>query len=315
MSQILSVDLIHIGGISQGIAVSGNPAKPALLILHGGGLPLPGVASKNDYSVLSENFLVVYWDQRGAGRSAQGGLNVNNMKIDNFLADVQEISEYIKMEYDKEKLYLLGHSWGSMLGMRSVLEHPENYYAYVGVSQQLKVTSSDELVYRDLRTIAMSQNNKSLSRKLEKLGPPPYQLDDWMLLRALVARSNGLVSGEGEIGLFGMLRKMFGSYLGNRDYGLFEVFRVQRNMNTVLSYIYNDMLAYDMTKVSSLEVPVLLFQGKHDLNSHPDISRMWFDGLDSSDKTWISFDDSAHMPMWEEPEKFQLELVRLLQFD
>ena len=108
---------------------------------------------------------------------------------------------------------------------------------------------------------------------------------------------------------------MFGSYLGNRDYGLFEVFSVQRNMQSVMSYIYEDMLSYDMTKVTSLEVPVILFQGKHDLNSHPDISRKWFDNLDSSEKTWISFDDSAHMPMWEESVKFQFELVRLLQFD
>lgn len=315
MDQIRSVDTISIGGIPQGIAVSGNPAKPALLILHGGGLPLPGVASKNEYSILSDNFLVVYWDQRGAGRSVHRELNASNMKISNFLADVQEITEYVKREYSKEKLYLLGHSWGSMLGMRSVLEHPENYHAYVGVSQQIQVTSSDELVYRNLHALAINQGNKSLLRKLDELGLPPYQLEDWLRLRESVGRSNGLVSGKGEVGLFGMLSKMFGSYLGNPDYDLFEMFRVQRNMNTVMSYIYDDMLAYDMAKVRSLEVPVILFQGKYDLNSHPDIARGWFDNLQSPDKTWISFEASAHMPMWEESEKFQMELVRLLKFD
>jgi len=315
MNQIRSLDLIQIGGIPQGIAVSGNPEKPALLILHGGGLPLPGVASKNDYSILSENFLLVLWDQRGTGQSAHNTLNANTMKLGNFLADIQEITEYIKMTYKKDKLYLLGHSWGSMLGIRSVLEHPENYYAYIGISQQVHVSNSDKLVYRDLRTAASTQSNKALFRKLDKLGPPPYQLGEWLQLRELVARNNGLVSGQGEIGLTGMLAKMFGSYLGNRDYGLFEMFRVQRNMNTVMSYIYNDMLSYDMTKTTSLEVPVILFQGKHDLNSHPEIARSWFDKLQSPEKTWIGFNASAHMPMWEEPEKFQLELVRLLKYD
>jgi len=315
MNQIRSLDLIAIGGISQGIAVSGDPAKPALLILHGGGLPLPGVASRKDYSLLSENFLLVFWDQRGTGKSAHSQLNAKTMSIGKFLADVQEITEYIKRTYNKDKLYLLGHSWGSMLGMLSVIEHPENYYAYAGVSQQIHVSSSDEQVYRDLYSQAINQGNTSLQRKLDDLGPPPYQLNNWLQLRELVARSNGLVSGQGEIGLFGMLARMFGSYLANRDYGLFEMFRVQRNLNTVMSYIYDDMISYDMRKVSSLEVPVILFQGKHDLNSHPDIARKWFEKLHSTDKTWIDFDASAHMPMWEESEKFQLELLRLLKFD
>ncbi len=315
MNQIRLVDSISIGGISQGIAVTGDPTKQALLILHGGGLPLPGVASKKDFPILSENFLVVYWDQRGAGKSAHSELNATNMDIGNFLADVQEITEYIKKEYGKDKLYLLGHSWGSVLGMRTVLEHPENYHAYVGVSQQIHVTGSDELVYRDLRVKAASQGNKSMAQKLDELGPPPYSLNDWLKLRELVARNGGLVSGQGEIGLFGMLGKMFGSYLGNRDFDLFEVFRVQRNMNSVMSYIYNDLIAYDMSSVSAFDVPVILFQGKHDLNSHPDNARAWFDALGSPEKFWIDFDYSAHMPMWEESEKFQLELVRLLQYD
>lgn len=315
MNQTHSVEQILIGGISQGIAVTGDPAKPALLMLHGGGLPLPGVASKDDYPVLSENFLVVYWDQRGTGLSANGNHNTDDMKIGNFLSDVQEITEYIKKTYDKEKLYLLGHSWGSMLGIRSVIEHPENYYAYIGVSQQLRVTLSDELVHEHLVTLATDQGDDSLRQKLEELGPPPYELDRWLQLRELAARNGGLVSGEGEMGLLGLLARMFGSFFGNPDYGMFEMFRVQRNMNSVMSYIYDDMLSYDMTEITSVEVPVVLFHGQHDLNSHPDIAHEWFDNLESSNKVWISFEKSAHMPMWEEPEKFQTELVRLLQFD
>ena len=124
-----------------------------------------------------------------------------------------------------------------------------------------------------------------MNRKLDELGPPPYALEQGLALRELVARSGGLVSGEGEIGLFGMLGKMFGSYLGNSDYGLLEAFRVQRNMNYVMSHTYPDMLAFDMSSTTSLEVPVVLFHGSYDLNSHPDIAREWFDKLDSTNKT------------------------------
>lgn len=308
---IAEVEQLEIGNIPQGIAISGNPENPALLILHGGGLPLPGVASKSNYPLLQEHFLLIFWDQRGAGRSTHQSLNTGNMSIENFLSDVEELTEYVKTRFNKEKLYLLGHSWGSMIGLASVVRNPDNYYAYVGVSQQINLRESDDLVFAELSRRA---DQASLSKKLNQLGPPPYEsVGDWLALRELVARNGGMVSGQGEVGMFGMLGKMFGSFMFNRDYGWFELFRIQRNMNFVMEHTYSDIKAFDMSAVNTLEIPILLLHGSNDLNSHPQVAKDWLEQLNAPNKNWVDLERSAHMPMWEEPDTFQRLVIEVLQ--
>lgn len=305
------VEQLEIGHVPQGIAVSGNPENPVLLILHGGGLPLPGVASKSRYPFLQKHFLLIFWDQRGTGRSTHESLNTDNMRIENFINDVEEMTQYIKAHYSKEKIYLLGHSWGSMLGLASVMRKPDNYYGYVGVSQQINLSQSDDLVFAELSRYA---DKASLSKKLSLLGSPPYEsVSDWLALREMVARNGGLVSGQGEIGMFGMLRRMFGSFMFNRDYDRFEVFRIQRNMNFVMEHTYRDMMAFDLSGLASLEIPVLLIHGRHDLNSHPQIAKDWLAQLRAPSKKWVELEHSAHMPMWEEPSTFQRQVIKILQ--
>ena len=296
--QIIEVALVELGNIPQRIAISGNIENSIILILHGGGLPLPGVASKNSYRLLSEHFLVVFWDQRGSGLSTHRTLDNGGMGIEDFLSDVVKLTAYLKTRFDREKIYLAGHSWGSMLGLHSVVRHPENYYGYVGIAQQINPQLSDKVAYDDLQRIAAEGRDQSMLRKLDSLGQPPYKgVKDWLRLRELVARNHGLVSGKGEVGLIGLLIRMFGSFLGNRDYSWFEVFRFQKKMNSVLSKIYKDLLAYNMTEVTRLEIPIVLMHGVYDLNSHPEIAKNWFDRLSAPSKAWIEFDQSAHMPM------------------
>ena len=305
------VEQLEIGDVSQGIAVSGNPENPVLLILHGGGLPLPGVASKSSYPLLEEHFLLVFWDQRGVGRSTHQSLSAGNMRIENFLKDVEELTQKLKARYGKDKIYLLGHSWGSMIGLESVMRNPDNYHGYVGVSQQINLQWSDDLVFAEL---SQRSANSSLSRKLNLLGSPPYEsVGDWLALRELVARNGGLVSGQGEIGMFGMLQRMFGSFMLNRDYGWFEVFRIQRNMNFVMEHTYRDMMDFDLSELRTLEIPILLLHGRHDLNSHPQIAKAWLEELDAPSKNWVDLERSAHMPMWEESTAFQQHVIEILQ--
>ena len=308
---VAQVELLEIGNIPQGIAVTGNPENPVLLILHGGGLPLPGVASKSSYRLLEEHFLLVFWDQRGTGKSTHPRLNAGNMSIENFLNDVAEITDYVKARFDKEKIYLLGHSWGSMIGLASVVHNPNEYHGYIGVSQQINLKQSDTLVFSALE---QKSRQDSLEGQLKNLGPPPYDLvSDWLALRELVARHGGLVSGKGDIGMIGLLRHMFGSYLFNRDYPWFELFRVQRNMNFVMEHTYADMLAFDMSDVSALQIPILLLHGSHDLNSHPQVAKHWLEQLDAPSKRWVDLERSAHMPMWEQGECFQRQVIEILK--
>lgn len=308
--QLSQVSMIEIGGIKQGIAITGNVENPALLILHGGGLPLPGVASRQNYPLLAERYLLIFWDQRGVGTSSDKELPLRELRLQRYLDDIEELTEYVKKEFNKSKIFLLGHSWGSMLGLAAVADHPEDYFAYIGVSQQIDVNASDRQVYTILDQVEDGEKPSSVTKKLRQIGRPPYEsVADWLLLRELVARSGGLVSGKGEVGMLGMLSRMMGSFMWNRDFPWFEVFRFQKKMNSTLASVYPDMLAYDQTSLDLIEIPVALFHGQYDLNALPAIAEAWLSNLMAPDKQFVEFSDSAHMPMWEEPEKFQQQVI------
>ena len=313
--QIQEIETLNIGGINQYIYHSGDPTKPVLLILHGGGLPLPGIASKNRYQTLSENFLVVYWDQRGTGLSTSDKLNKTNMRLIDYVNDVKEITAHLKSRYGREKIYLLGHSWGSMIGLEVIENAANDYYAYIGLSQQINLGNSDSAVYEELIGRLEAEGNETGMTQLRDLGAPPYKnVSDWLLLREIVAQNKGLVSGMGDIGMLGMVAEMVGGFIWNFDYPWFETFRINGNMNRTMENIYDEMMAYNRSGLNRLTIPTAFIHGKHDLNSHPQPLRKWYASLESPQKQLLEFSQSAHMPMWEEKAKFQEEVVKFFKF-
>jgi len=81
---------------------------------------------------LENYFTVVYWDQRGTGKSTNKNMPGNSFTIDRFIADTHELTTYLKGKFKKNKIFLLGHSWGSLLGIRTIAKYPNDYYAFVG---------------------------------------------------------------------------------------------------------------------------------------------------------------------------------------
>jgi pimeloyl-ACP methyl ester carboxylesterase len=314
-NQFSELEALDIGGISQSLLYRGDVSKPILLILHGGGLPLPGIASKNRYSELNKNFLVVFWDQRGTGLATSELLNKSNMKLENYVADVVDITKHLKQRFHREKIILLGHSWGSIIGLEVISKHPDDYLAYIGISQQISVNESDTLVYRELiERSKLAHSPKADHGDLSQLGEPPYKtVEEWLILREIVAKSGGLVSGKGDIGMLGMIKKMVGPFIWNFDYPWFETFRINGNMNFTMNNIYDEMMAVDFTNLNSIEIPTIFIHGVHDLNSHPLPFQKWFNNLKSPHKKYIQFKKSAHMPMWEEKSKFQSEIIEYIK--
>jgi pimeloyl-ACP methyl ester carboxylesterase len=307
--QIVEVHRLEIGGIQQGIAISGDPSRPALLILHGGGLPLPGVASKERYRLLADHFLLIFWDQRGTGISSNDQLTKDQFRLSRFVDDVAEITDYVKRKYNKDRIFLLGHSWGSMIALAVIQSNPQDYIAYIGVAQQINLRNSDAAIYKKL----LDDPDTKQLKALNKIGPPPYdKVEDWLTLRETVARNNGLVSGRGDIGMLGLLARMLGSFTFNSDYSFTEPFRIQSRMNTTLDFIYDDMIAFNESKSTSVAIPVVLFHGSYDLNSDPAIARSWYDELKAPAKRFVEFDKSAHMIMWEQPHEFELQVINSL---
>ena len=129
---IASLEKIRLGGIEQIVLIrSKDVSNPILLFLHGGpGSPLMPFAHVSDRE-LEKEFIVVHWDQRGAGKSYSKNTNPANLTIEHYLSDTHELIRYLCERFGKEKVFLLGHSWGSYLGIMTTHRHPELLHAYI----------------------------------------------------------------------------------------------------------------------------------------------------------------------------------------
>lgn len=138
--------------------------KPILLYLHGG----PGLAQTPItfpyFKELEKDFIVVFWDQRGAGKSFNGFNPSKYQTVDSFIEDTKEITKYLINKFNKEKIYLIGNSWGSLLGMETIKKYPELYYAYVGTGQMVDVQENLKKSYDLIFNIAIENKDKELEK-------------------------------------------------------------------------------------------------------------------------------------------------------
>ncbi len=133
---ISSIEKITLGGQEQYLIIRGaDSTKPVMLFLHGGP-GFPEFALLKEYNSAIENdFVMVYWEQRGAGKSFSKYIPAESLNITQLISDTRELSEILAMRFKQDKIYLMGHSWGSFLGILSAYQHPELYHAYFGVGQ------------------------------------------------------------------------------------------------------------------------------------------------------------------------------------
>ena len=175
-SRIDSIESIKIGGIEQWISLRANDiTNPIILFLHGG----PGTAqisfSRKSQSKLEKDFLVVNWDQRGAGKSYMHSIRKDDMKIENFVFDAIELVEALLQRFRQKRVFLVGHSWGSIIGAKLLFKRPDLVWAYIGVGQVVDMKRGEELSYRFTFDEAKRQNNLKAISELQRAGQPPYE--------------------------------------------------------------------------------------------------------------------------------------------
>jgi len=168
-NSIASLEQVSLGDLKQFILIRGrNRTHPLLLFLHGGpGMPAMYLAHRFQKR-LEDHFVVVHWDRRGAGKSYNKDIPLETMNVEQMIADTCELIRYLKRCFDQEKIYLVGHSWGTYLGMLVVHRHPELFYAYVGIGQLTgKGHDSQEITEiqdRFIRQCALETNKQEALR-------------------------------------------------------------------------------------------------------------------------------------------------------
>jgi pimeloyl-ACP methyl ester carboxylesterase len=314
---IISLEKIKIGNINQYISIRGkNTDNPILLYLHGGpGTPVMPLF-RYFQAPLENYFIVIQWEQRGAGKSFSWKIPKETLTIEQFISDLHELIEMLRKRFKKEKIYLMGHSWGSIFGTFMVQRHPDLFYAYIGVGQASDTIETEKIMYQFVLDKSKELNKKNAIKKLGKIGPPfeglqkPYNsfykggYQAKMGVYGLVAKYGGIIYNARNYKTF---LRLFLKYLPifKPEYSVFDLFKIIQGNIFSTKIMMKELLTVNLFKqVPKLEVPIYILMGRHDYNWSAELAKKYFDVLKAPKKDFIWFENSAHAPNGEEPEKF-----------
>jgi len=292
----------EIGGMKQWLLIRGaDRTAPILLWLHGG----PGSAQMPIHSTaaaLERDFVVVHWDQRGAGKSNPRGFDPTTMTLERFLSDAREVTALLRQRVGDQPLIVLGHSWGTMLGARLVARWPEDYAGYVGVGQQVDTLRGVRLVLDWLRGVAPDSN-------LAEMPPEAFRDHD------LYVRLMQTVEAHGG-GMNASLLSILPRALAAPEYRLTDYLRWFDGANRGSGPMWQDYLARDLlAEVPVMPIPMLLIAGAQDWNTPVLLVQEWFAAVDARQgKRMEIFENSGHAPFLTETERFT-ETVRTFGAD
>ncbi|MGD0191459.1 MAG: alpha/beta hydrolase [Rhizomicrobium sp.] len=294
--------MLPLGGIDQYISIkSRHRGNPILLFLHGG----PGLTSiPVSYVYMRdwpEHFTLVQWDQRGAGRTfADNDLAKmrSSMRIDTMVNDAEELVRWLRATFGQQRVVLMGHSWGTILGIRLIERHPDWFYAYVGMGQFVDFQKSEAMGYAATIAAARAERNSQAVSELDAISPypdlrnPARSYENMTIERRWLERYDGDEEGSHE-----EVARLSPDYsaddLRARDQG--QAFSLQA--------LWEQISHVDFSRDTEFGCPIIILQGRRDVTTSSLLASRWFETVRAPYKKFVLFDNSAHMLFEEEPAK------------
>lgn len=302
---------IMLGGEEQWLLIRGEKqTNPVLLYLHGG----PGsfvIPRARDFGrQLEKDFVVVYWDQRGSGKSFHPKVPVNTMNLEQFISDTHELVKVLTQRFNVPKVYLVGNSWGAALGALTVERYPELFYAYVGTGQLVNTEKAEAISYQFTLDKAKITENREALKELTTMGPPPWDYEKMNKQRKWLRRFGGTIYENTE-SANSFLSDFMGKMLLSPEYSLMEIVENSLDPNFAVRNLWDDIADIDLVEqVPRIEVPVYFIAGRHDYNTPSELVEDYYKQLDApAGKHLIWFENAAHMPEFEDPNQFYQIMV------
>ena len=285
-----------------------RPAGSILIWLHGG----PGGAERPLFrhfnGALEEHFAVVYYDQRGAGRSFDPDADPHRLTIARHLADLDAVVDHTRQDLRQQTVTLVGHSWGGALALLYAHAHPGKLAAVVAVSPVVSTRTGQRAEQEFVRAEALRRNDQDTLDELREIGAPPYDSAAKVLAMEHLADRYGAVFHQRPNRIWTLL-------LGIAQ-GLvtpWEIPRMIRGNQVSLEAMNDELIDLDLTQsVPRVDVPVIFMLGRHDRHVSATLAASYFDALRAPVKKLIWFEESAHNAPFEEPHDFDAAVVREL---
>lgn len=307
-SSIAEIKYLRVGGLDQWVMICGEGlTNPPLILLHGG----PGLSEMRFFrhfnAPLERRFTVVYWDQRGAGKSFNRKIPKSSMTVEQFIADLDELVDAVCKRVGKKKVAIFGHSWGSALGVLYAARFPEKVAAYVGSGQIGDWPAGELSSYAFALSEAQRLDDGKALKELRDIGPPPHTAPSLWTERKWLQRFEGRLAARA---LWNMGRIL----LGGSESSIFDLPNILHGFKFSLDAMWVEVSALNLvTLVPALQMPVFFFLGRHDHWVPPEVSVNYLDLLNAPSKKLVWFEASGHEPFVDEPDKFNAAMVELVR--
>ncbi|MGE8001879.1 alpha/beta fold hydrolase [Lysinibacillus sp. NPDC093216] len=295
---------INVNGDKQYILVEGkDKEKPFCLFLHGGpGSPFPyGVSARTLYPEITENCVAVYYDQRGSGKSFNKKITNDTLTLSQFTEDANIIVDYIREHYQQEKIFVIGQSFGTVIGTQLVSNYPEKFHAYLGISQLTSTIKGQELGYNWLQSEARANRDKKTLRILEDIGKGPYLAKDEDQFSDLINQYKGMNYFDDTIKKVNIFELVKGAFT-SPDYSLQDLYKAfisgpQFSLIKSQELKKEIILTNFFDSVKSIDIPVYFIQGKYDKQTNYELAKQYYELIDAPNgKEFITLEHSAHYP-------------------
>lgn len=302
-----TVEKININGINQFVSIkASNIENPLLLILHGGpgdtSLPLVHKYNKE----LESRYILVVWEQRGAGKSYYKFKTDEKICIDNFVKDAFELSKILLQRFKQNKLYLIGHSWGSVIGIKLIEKHPEIFHKYIGCGQVVNMKKAMKISYD--YAIEKNKNNQGILDRLKKIDCS-YENENWM--NDLLFVTKQVVNHKGSLYGQSNWNKFIWCFLTSKEYTLSDLIKRQKGSYQSIKYLWQELMNVNFENLKQFKVPIIFIEGRYDYHVSSEIVKEYYNSI-TSQKSFYWFEKSCHFPQWCEADKFNDIIIGLL---
>lgn len=307
-NSIAEIGYLRLGGLDQWVMIRGESLdNPPLILLHGG----PGMSEtfffRHFNAALEKAFTVVYWDQRGTGKSFDRAIPRSSMTVEQFVADLGELVEAVRARVGNKKVVLFGHSWGSAIGTMYAARFPEKVAAYVASGQIGDSQAGEAASYAFALAEAERLGNRRALKALRAIGPPPHTAKSLWVERTWVSRFEGLATAR-------VMWETARLFLEGPERSVFDVRNMLRGFRFSIDAMWDEASKLNLlTAVPALQMPVFFFLGRRDHWVPPETSVAYFNVLEAPSKTLVWFEKSGHEPFVDEPEKFNASMADLVR--
>ncbi len=306
---------INVNGVKQGMFIqSKNIDHPVLLYIHGGPA-FPNYFLIDKYKPqLEDNFTVCYWEQRGGGLSYTPEVTVGSMSYHQLADDAYKVTQYLIQRFNKDKIYVMAHSGGTPIALLLIQKHPELYRAYIGMGQITHQAASEKLAYKYMLNKSIKDGNTKVVNALKNY--KVLEADSNIIKFYKSALRDNAMHTLG-IGTMHKMTSVFWDIFipvwACKAYTLAEKINIWKSKFNFLpkTNLIKEMLETDYTtKVPKIDIPVYFFSGKYDYTVNKDLSKAYLITLNAPHKGFYTFKNSAHSPLYEEPELVRQIIVK-----